>query len=69
MAASCNGPKMCNAVQEIQSGSRSRKRKAPTLKEDDWWPVKMLVTELYEDGLSLDAVMSAMREEYGFEAT
>lgn len=45
--------------------TNSRKRKAPTLREADWEPVKTRVIELHiQEGLSLPEVKNIIEEEY-----
>jgi hypothetical protein len=49
--------------------SRPRKRKAPTLRADDWEPYKARVVELYvNQGLALKKVKEKIEEEFGFTA-
>lgn len=49
---------------------RPRKRKAATLRADDWEPYKKHILDLLiEQGKPLDEVRKAIKKEYGFEAT
>ncbi|KAF5571876.1 kinesin light chain 2 [Fusarium pseudoanthophilum] len=48
---------------------KSRKRKAPTLRDEDWEPFRDRILELYEtQKLPLEKVKSMMEEEFGFTA-
>lgn len=49
--------------------ARSRKRKAPTLRAEDWEPYKVRILELHvTQGLPLPEVKRTMEEELGFAA-
>jgi hypothetical protein len=45
-----------------------RKTKAPTLRDADWEPHRLRLTQLHKLGLKLDEIMQAMEAEYGFHA-
>jgi hypothetical protein len=48
---------------------RPRKRKAATLREDDWEPFKNRILELHiEEGMPLPKVKRKIEEQYGFIA-
>ncbi|KAH7204599.1 hypothetical protein DER44DRAFT_429573 [Fusarium oxysporum] len=48
---------------------RSRKKKAPTLRDEDWEPFKDRILELYEtQKLPLEKVKNMIEEEFGFTA-
>jgi hypothetical protein len=48
----------------------SRKRKAPTLRDVDWEPVKRRIIELHiTQNISLPDVKERVKKEFGFEAT
>lgn len=47
----------------------ARKRKAPTLRADDWEPYKSRIVQLHiTQGLSLNKVKGMITEEFGFAA-
>ena len=47
-----------------------RKRKAPTLKDSDWEPMKVRITQLYvEENLTVPRLREAIQTEFGFQAT
>ncbi|KAJ6779294.1 hypothetical protein PWT90_07909 [Aphanocladium album] len=47
-----------------------RRRKAPTLREHDWEPLKARIVDLHvKQNLALPEVKTLMQKEYGFEAT
>jgi hypothetical protein len=49
--------------------ARPRKRKAPTLRADDWEPYKKRILDLHAiQGLPLPKVRQMIEEEYGFKA-
>jgi hypothetical protein len=53
----------------IGSPTKSRKRKAPTLRADDWEPYKDRIIELHhEGGLPLREVKDTIEREFGFIA-
>lgn len=47
---------------------KTRKRKAPTLRESDWAPCKDRVLELYTLGTTLNEVRDTIEAEFGFHA-
>jgi hypothetical protein len=51
----------------MQPPPKSRK-KAPTLRDDDWEPHKTLITRLYTSGTTLSDVMDIVKTETGFHA-
>jgi hypothetical protein len=53
----------------IDPSARPRKRKAPTLRADDWEPYKKRILDLHiVQKLSLPKVRQTIEEEYGFKA-
>lgn len=49
--------------------TKTRKRKAPTLRAKDWEPYKSRIIELHiEEGLPLPKVKDMIQEEFGFVA-
>jgi hypothetical protein len=48
--------------------AKSRKKKAPTLRESDWKPHQDRITELYSSGLPLKEVKDIIEAETGFSA-
>jgi hypothetical protein len=61
----------CPSLAKTSSGppSGTRKRKAPTLRVEDWEPYKARIIELHiEQDLPLRKVKDAIQKEFGFEA-
>ncbi|KAH7406458.1 hypothetical protein DE146DRAFT_647548 [Phaeosphaeria sp. MPI-PUGE-AT-0046c] len=58
-----------NASSPMGPPTQSRKRKAPTLREDDWEPCKARILDLHTtQKLSLSKVKQIIEDEYGFIA-
>ena len=53
---------------EDDTSSGRRKRKAQTLREEHWRPVKQRIIELYDDH-QLSDIMTKLKDQYGFTAT
>lgn len=48
----------------------SRKRKAPTLRDSDWEPMKVRIVQLYvEENLTISQLKEAINKEFKFQAT
>ena len=48
----------------------NRKRKAPTLRDSDWEPMKDRITQLYmDDNLTIPLLRDALVSEFQFQAT
>lgn len=57
-------------TQSSLTQSKTRKRKAPTLRDTDWEPVKRRIVQLHiNQNISLPDVREQVRNEFGFEAT
>jgi len=50
----------------VQPPSRIRKKKAPTLRENDWEPFRERIVDLYSSGMPLKQVKQAMETEFKF---
>ncbi|KAJ3497742.1 hypothetical protein NLG97_g1666 [Lecanicillium saksenae] len=58
------------ASQQPATAKTQRRRKAPTLREHDWEPLKARIVDLHvKQNLALPEVKILMAKEYGFEAT
>jgi hypothetical protein len=62
-----NGPS--NSTDSMQPPTKRRKRKAPTLRDSDWEPIKERFTELYTAGVSQKDLKKCMEIEFNFFAT
>ncbi|EMT63098.1 Kinesin light chain 2 [Fusarium odoratissimum] len=63
------GPAQITPTPTTGPPRRSRKKKAPTLRDEDWEPFKDRILELYEtQKLPLEKVKNMIEEEFGFTA-
>ena len=56
------------AAPSLTPRARSRKKKAPTLRERDWAPYKDQIINLYDSGMPLKRLKATVEAQTGFHA-
>jgi hypothetical protein len=62
------GPEIYPLSTSVQPPTKSRMKKAPTLRDSDWDPYKSRITELYTSKIALKDVIAIIKAETGFVA-
>lgn len=57
---------LSDVVAQMQPPAKPRKRKAATLRDEDWEPHREKIVELFASGLSLDELKLAMEVDFDF---